>query len=117
MEQKLNQLEQMILLGATEDLLRIRKSRHPNGENWYHFQHAKSDARLNLVRLCPARWCGRLFENQAERMCVSRAYCGLERAGLAERVRGSLSAEGATHLRLTPEGIAFARQLLKVLTS
>jgi hypothetical protein len=105
---KLNEKEKSVLVGVMRDVARISSM---SRESVRRFGAWKvRDARDGYAAVNLACWIGHT-PTPSERVMYCRAYSRLERLGLLERANLYGYSEKASHLRLTEEGKAIARQL------
>jgi len=111
---KLSPRQSAILRGALRDrdhysaLARPDTSRSGGGATqWLHTQ----DCKRGFVATNPSVWLG-VAMTAADYVSTSRNYKQLERKGLIIRHALGYDGSATTHLELTPEGEAVARELL-----
>jgi hypothetical protein len=111
---KISERERLVLIGVLRDRERQANldpngSGLPLGERLGAYRIRIRDARQGLVPMNPAEWIGRTPTN-SDSVMLCRTYKRLESLGLVERVNVWGGAK-TTHVKLTADGEAMARQL------
>ena len=115
--QHLTALERTILVAAAADIQRLSQGESSYTRDGWRQRVAREEALQGIVKLDAPRWLNcETASDPSLRMQLSRSYLSLQQRGLAVRVVGGYRGTRATHLRITPEGMALAAELSKATT-